>query len=72
MYTYICVLFQCFSGTSGLIVATLKWQKIVMRVRKKELGDWCKNRSKDREPKCSYYHVKSVARLMSTRERSSG
>ena len=34
VYTYICVLFQCSSGTSGLIVAMLKWQKIVIRVRK--------------------------------------
>ena len=41
--------------------------KIVMRVRKKKLGDWRKNGSEDREPKCSPYNVKSAARLMSTR-----
>ena len=35
----------------------------------KELGDWCENGSEDREPKCSHYPMKSVARSMSIRER---
>ena len=39
-----------------------------MRVRKKELGDWHNSRSEDREPNCSHYPVKSVARSMSMRE----
>ena len=33
---------------SCLIVATSKWQKIVMRGSKKELEDWHKNGSEDR------------------------
>ena len=37
-----------------------------------ELGNWSKNRSQDRELKCSHYPVKSMLRSMSTRERSSG
>jgi len=37
-----------------------------------EVGDWSKNGSEDKEPKCSHYPVKSVARSMNTRERSSG
>ena len=37
----------------------------MLRVWKKKLGDWCKNRSEDRKSKCSHYTVKSVARLMS-------
>ena len=43
-----------------------------MRVKKKELGDWCENESKDSKLKCSYYPVKSMARSVSTREKSSG
>ena len=39
-----------------------------MRVRKKELGDWSKNGSEDREPKCSHHPMKFVVRLMITRE----
>ena len=30
------------------------------------------DQNKNREPKCSHYHVKSAVRLMSERERSSG
>jgi len=37
-----------------------------MRARKKELGDWCEHRCKNREPKCSHYPVKFVVKLMST------
>ena len=39
---------QCCSGASDLIVATSKWQKFVMRVRKKELGAWHKNGREDK------------------------
>ena len=60
------------SGACSLIVATSKWQKIVMRTSKKELEDWRENGSEDRDPKCSHYPVKSVVRLMTTKERSSG
>ena len=45
--------------------------EMVMRTKKKELGDWRKNRSEKRKTKCSHYPVKSVARSMSMRERSS-
>ena len=41
---------QHCSGASGLIVATSKLQKIVIRGRKKELGDWDENGNKGREP----------------------
>ena len=42
--------------------------KKIMRVRKKEQGDWRKNGSDNREPKSGHYLVKSGVRLMSTRE----
>ena len=41
-----------------------------MRVRKKDLGDWCKNGSEDKEPKCSHFPMKSAARSMGMREQS--
>ena len=35
---------------------TSKWQKkIVIRARKKELGDWRRNESQESEPRCSHY-----------------
>ena len=37
---------------------------------RKELENWQENGSKDREPKCSHYPVKSAARSMTTKERS--
>ena len=55
----------------GLIVAMSKWQKIVMRANTKELEDWCENRNKDRQPKCSHSPtspVKSAVRSMYKRE----
>ena len=69
VYTYVSLLFP------GLIVALA----VSLSRRKnencdeseKELGDWCENGSEDREPKYSHYLMKSVARLMSMRERSS-
>ena len=60
--------FQCCSGTCGLIVSTSKWQKIMMRVSKKELEDWRENGSEGREPKCGHYPMKSMARSMYERE----
>ena len=47
LFTKVVYVYRC-CGACGLIVATSKWQKIVMRGSKKELEDWHKNGSEDR------------------------
>ena len=57
---------------SSTVAAHCRDVKIVMWASKKELEDWHKNRSEDREPKCNHYPMKSVAKSMSTKESSRG
>ena len=75
VYTCVSLLFPALyrtSGTCGLIVATSKWQIIVMRASEKELEDWHENGSKGRKPKCSHYPMKSVVRSRTVKERRGG
>ena len=57
---------------SSTVAAHCRDVKIVMWASKKELEDWHKNRSEDREPKCNHYPMKSVSKSMSTKESSRG
>ena len=58
MFTKSCVHLSKFIVPSA--VALSKWQKMnqMMRMSKKELGDWHEDRNEDKEPKCSRYPMK--------------
>lgn len=59
MFTKSCVHLSKFIVPSA--VALSKWQKMnqMMRMSKKELGDWHEDKNENKEPKCSRYPVKS-------------